>query len=127
MICRRFDALYCCRDPVTCRFPNYPVFGTDAVRPRRRSCRRDHQSPSAKRDAHLADRIYSGVPAAMFGRRQEIEIGPMSGESNVAYWLERRRARIDGCHQRVFGQPSPPIACSPAKKSCNAAQGSEAT
>ena len=54
-------------------------------------------------DAFLADRIYSGVPATMFGRRQEIEIGPMSGESNVAYWLERRGVPAsDDAVKRVF-------------------------
>ena len=36
----------------------------------------------------LADWVYSGVPAALVGRRQEIEIGPMAGHSNVIYWLE---------------------------------------
>jgi 2-isopropylmalate synthase len=28
------------------------------------------------------------VPASLIGCRQEIEVGPMSGESNVVYWLE---------------------------------------
>ena len=42
-----------------------------------------------KGDAWLADRIYSGVPAGMFGREQEIEIGHMCGASNVNYWLEQ--------------------------------------
>ena len=36
----------------------------------------------------LADAVYSGVPAALVGRRQEIEIGPVAGHSNVIYWLE---------------------------------------
>jgi isopropylmalate/homocitrate/citramalate synthase len=35
----------------------------------------------------LADRVYSGVPAGWFGKVQEIEIGPMSGMSNVKAWL----------------------------------------
>ena len=43
-----------------------------------------------KGDAWLADRIYSGVPAGMFGRAQEICIGFMSGASNVNYWLRQR-------------------------------------
>ena len=43
-----------------------------------------------KGDAWLADRIYSGVPAGMFGKEQEIEIGHYSGESNVVYWLRKR-------------------------------------
>jgi 2-isopropylmalate synthase len=40
-----------------------------------------------KGDAWLADRIYSGIPASMVGRSQEIEIGPLSGLSNVRAWL----------------------------------------
>ena len=44
----------------------------------------------AKGDDWLADRVYSGVPASLVGRRQEIEVGPMSGESNVVYWLKER-------------------------------------
>jgi 2-isopropylmalate synthase len=43
-----------------------------------------------KGDAWLADRVYSGVPAGMFGRHQEIGIGFMSGASNVGYWLRAR-------------------------------------
>ena len=43
-----------------------------------------------KGDHHLVDAVYSGVPASIVGRRQEIEIGPMSGKSNVVYWLEKR-------------------------------------
>ncbi len=41
-------------------------------------------------DGWLADRVYSGVPAAEFGRQQEIEIGHMSGMSNVKFWLAMR-------------------------------------
>ena len=41
-------------------------------------------------DPWLANRIYSGVPADMLGREQEITVGPMSGEANVVAWLERR-------------------------------------
>lgn len=39
-------------------------------------------------DRALADRVYSGVPASVVGREQLIEVGPMSGESNVVFWLE---------------------------------------
>ena len=41
-------------------------------------------------DMALVDAVYSGVPASMVGREQEIEVGPMSGKSNVVFWLERR-------------------------------------
>ena len=37
----------------------------------------------------LANSIYSGVPSHFFGMEQIIEIGPMSGKSNVQFWLER--------------------------------------
>jgi 2-isopropylmalate synthase len=40
-----------------------------------------------KGDDWLADRVYSSVPAATFGARQVIEISPMSGISNVRWWL----------------------------------------
>jgi isopropylmalate/homocitrate/citramalate synthase len=43
-----------------------------------------------KGDSELADLVYSGVPAGLFGLKQVIEIGPMSGKSNVIYWLESR-------------------------------------
>ncbi len=43
-----------------------------------------------KGDRALADLVYSGVPAGQFGLEQIIEIGPMSGKSNVIYWLEKR-------------------------------------
>jgi len=69
--------------------PNYPVVGRDAFR----TATGVHAAAVIKafRKGHdwLADRIYSGVPAGLVGRRQEIEVGPMSGESNVVFWLER--------------------------------------
>ncbi len=43
----------------------------------------------------LADRVYSGVPAAWFGRRQEIEIGHMAGDSNILFWLRQRGRPTD--------------------------------
>jgi len=69
---------------------NYPVLGSDAFR----TATGVHAAAIAKAQAKgagwLADRVYSGVPASMVGREQEIEIGPMSGISNVRYWLEKR-------------------------------------
>jgi 2-isopropylmalate synthase len=43
-----------------------------------------------KGEAWLADRVYSGVPASWVGREQEIEVGHMSGGSNVLYFLRAR-------------------------------------
>jgi 2-isopropylmalate synthase len=42
-----------------------------------------------KHDRSLADAVYSGVPAHLFGLEQIVEVGPMSGKSNVLYWLAR--------------------------------------
>ena len=67
---------------------NYPVLGRDAFR----TGTGVHAAAIAKAlrrgDVELADAVYSGVPAAVVGRRQEIEIGPLAGHSNVVYWLE---------------------------------------
>lgn len=69
---------------------NYPVLGSDAFR----TATGVHAAAIAKAQAKgagwLADRVYSGVPASMVGREQEVEIGPMSGISNVRYWLTKR-------------------------------------
>jgi 2-isopropylmalate synthase len=67
---------------------NYPVLGRDAFR----TGTGVHAAAIVKAlhrgDVEVADAVYSGVPAALVGRRQEIEIGPMAGHSNVVYWLE---------------------------------------
>jgi 2-isopropylmalate synthase len=68
---------------------NYPVLGTDAFR----TGTGVHAAAiiKAKKKGHnwLADRVYSSVPAEEFGFEQRIEISPVSGLSNVKYWLER--------------------------------------
>jgi 2-isopropylmalate synthase len=69
---------------------NYPVLGRDAFRTGTGVHAAAIIKARAKGDDWLADRIYSGVPAGMVGRRQEIEVGPMSGESNVVFWLKDR-------------------------------------
>jgi len=74
------------------RFPipiNYPVVGEDAFRTATGVHAAAIIKAKSKGDDYLADRVYSGVPAGMFGREQEICIGPMSGISNVSYWLEQ--------------------------------------
>ncbi len=69
---------------------NYPLVGRDAFRTATGVHAAAIIKSMAKGDAWLADRIYSGVPAGMFGRKQEICIGFMSGASNVNYWLTER-------------------------------------
>jgi isopropylmalate/homocitrate/citramalate synthase len=69
---------------------NYPVVGRDAFRTGTGVHAAAIIKARAKGDEWLADRVYSGVPAALIGRRQVIEVGPMSGESNVVCWLGER-------------------------------------
>ncbi|PYS47927.1 MAG: 2-isopropylmalate synthase [Acidobacteria bacterium] len=69
---------------------NYPVFGRDAFRTATGVHAAAVIKSYKKNDAVLADLVYSGVPASLFGLKQKIEIGPMSGRSNVIYWLESR-------------------------------------
>lgn len=66
---------------------NYPVFGADAFRTATGVHAAAIIKAKKKDEGWLADRIYSGVPAAMVGTRQKIEIGFMSGMSNVVHWL----------------------------------------
>ena len=86
--------------------PNYPVVGRDAFR----TGTGVHAAAvikAHKRGADwLADRVYSGVPAGLVGRSQVIEVGPMSGESNVVFWLETHgiaatKERIQAVFQRA--------------------------
>lgn len=86
---------------------NYPLVGADAFR----TATGVHAAAVIKAekkggrfgDMALADVIYSGVPAGWFGREQEIEVGHMSGLSNVRYWLEKRRiTATDELVQAIF-------------------------
>ena len=69
---------------------NYPLVGRDAFRTATGVHAAAIVKAMQKGDAWLADRVYSGVPAGMFGRHQEIGIGFMSGASNVGFWLRQR-------------------------------------
>ena len=70
--------------------PNYPVIGRDAFRTATGVHAAAIIKAYKKHDAMLANSVYSGVPSHLFGLEQVIEIGPMSGRSNVLYWLEHR-------------------------------------
>ncbi len=74
---------------------NYPLVGRDAFRTATGVHAAAIIKAMAKGDTWLADRIYSGVPAGMIGRNQEICIGFMSGVSNVNYWLRERGIPTD--------------------------------
>ena len=67
---------------------NYPVVGDDAFRTGTGVHASAIIKAIRKGDRWLEDRVYSGVPASEFGLRQRIEISPVSGLSNVRYWLE---------------------------------------
>jgi 2-isopropylmalate synthase len=75
--------------------PNYPVIGRDAFRTATGVHAAAIIKAFRKYDVMLANSVYSGVPSHLFGLDQVIEIGPMSGRSNVLYWLEKRGIRPD--------------------------------
>jgi 2-isopropylmalate synthase len=66
---------------------NYPVFGRDAFRTATGVHAAAIIKALKKGEDELADIVYSGVPAGMVGKRQEIEVGFMSGMSNIVFWL----------------------------------------
>jgi len=75
--------------------PNYPVFGRDAFRTATGVHAAAIIKAFKKDDVLLANSVYSGVPSHFFGLEQVIEIGPLSGRSNVIYWLEKRGIPAD--------------------------------
>jgi 2-isopropylmalate synthase len=82
---------------------NYPIVGRDAFR----TATGVHASAVIKAwrkgDRELMDMVYSAVPASLIGREQEIDVGPMSGKSNVVFWLEKRGITpTDQIVERVF-------------------------
>jgi hypothetical protein len=69
---------------------NYPVVGDDAFRTATGVHAAAIIKAYHKNDIVLANTVYSGVPSHVFGLEQIIDVGPMSGKSNVLFWLERR-------------------------------------
>lgn len=85
--------------------PNYPVLGRDAFRTATGVHAAAVIKAIKKQDDALTDAVYSSVPARMVGREQEIEIGPMSGRSNVVYWLQKRGLDAsDEAVDRIFAR-----------------------
>jgi isopropylmalate/homocitrate/citramalate synthase len=83
--------------------PSYPLSGRDAFRTATGVHAAAVIKAENKGDLALADRVYSSVPARVFGRRQEIEIGHYSGRSNVVYWLRAHgHPTNDDVVDRVF-------------------------
>jgi len=75
--------------------PNYPVVGHDAFRTATGVHAAALIKAFRKNDLELANAVYSGVPAHLFGLDQVIEIGPLSGKSNVLFWLEKHHIPTD--------------------------------
>jgi len=69
---------------------NYPVVGSDAFRTATGVHAAAVIKAFKKHDIELANQVYSGVPSHWFGLEQKIEIGPMSGKSNIIFWLEKQ-------------------------------------
>jgi len=90
---------------------NYPVVGRDAFRTATGVHAAAVIKAYRKQDHALVDAVYSGVPAGLVGREQEVDVGPMSGRSNVIFWLEKRglsasEAQIDRIFARAKGSAS---------------------
>ena len=83
----------------------YPLVGDDAFRTATGVHAAAVIKAIRKGDNDLADRVYSGVPAGLFGKEQSIEVGFMSGESNVVYWLQRRGIEAEpALVKRIFAR-----------------------
>jgi len=83
--------------------PNYPVVGEDAFRTATGVHAAAVIKAYKKNDVELANAVYSGVPSQLFGMQQVIDIGPMSGKSNVLFWLERHGIAVsEGLVERIY-------------------------
>ena len=83
--------------------PNYPVVGEDAFRTATGVHAAAVIKAYQKHDIELANAVYSGVPSHLFGLEQVIDVGPMSGKSNVLFWLERHGiAASDDLVERIY-------------------------
>ncbi len=100
---------YCVTASEACHVPippGYPVVGSDAFRTATGVHAAAVIKALRKGQEELADLVYSGVPAQPFGMEQTVEIGHMSGKSNVIYWLEKRgieatEDRVDAIYKRA--------------------------
>lgn len=97
---------YCQAVSRACDVPipvNYPVIGADAFRTATGVHAAAVVKAYRKGDRALMDAVYAAVPATLVGREQQIEIGPLSGRSNVVFWLESRGLpATDDIVDRIF-------------------------
>jgi 2-isopropylmalate synthase len=83
---------YCETVSQACGVPipdNYPVVGKDAFRTATGVHAAAVIKAWKKGDRDLMDAVYSAIPASLVAREQQIDVGPMSGKSNVVFWLEQ--------------------------------------
>lgn len=91
---------------------NYPVMGEDAFRTATGVHAAAVIKAYKKNDVELANSVYSGVPSHYFGLEQIIEIGPMSGKSNVVFWLDRRGLPAsDDVVERIYQRAKASASC----------------
>ena len=84
---------------------NYPIVGRDAFRTATGVHAAAVIKAFRKNDKELVDAVYSGIPASLIGREQQIDVGPMSGKSNVVFWLERHgHVASDALVDRIFSK-----------------------
>jgi 2-isopropylmalate synthase len=84
---------------------NYPVVGDDAFRTATGVHAAAIIKAYHKDDVVLANTVYSGVPSHVFGLEQIIDVGPMSGKSNVLFWLERHGIPVtDNVVERIYSR-----------------------
>jgi 2-isopropylmalate synthase len=99
---------YCETVSAACGVPipdNYPVVGKDAFRTATGVHAAAVVKAWKKGDRDLMDAVYSAIPASLVGRQQQIEVGPMSGKSNVVFWLEQHGIPCtDPIVDRVFAR-----------------------
>jgi len=102
-LCEYCDAVSAATDvPIPA---NYPVVGRDAFRTATGVHAAAVIKAFRKNDLALVDAVYSGVPASLIGRDQQIDVGPMSGKSNVVFWLERHGyTATDELVDRIFAR-----------------------
>jgi 2-isopropylmalate synthase len=85
--------------------PNYPVVGEDAFRTATGTHAAAVIKALRKKDRALADAVYSSIPARLVAREQEIQVGPMSGRSNVVFWLEQHQLPVsDSLVDKIFAR-----------------------
>jgi 2-isopropylmalate synthase len=103
-LCKLKDYCYAVSRATEVPIPkNYPVVGDDAFRTGTGVHAAAVIKAYKKGDVELANNVYSGVPSHYFGLEQIIEIGPMSGKSNVIFWLERHGiGPTEGVVERIF-------------------------